>query len=327
MTTKEKQKLQRKAKLKKFLITSLHIVAYILSIAFIGLMIFGGVQSCQRTQKVTAESYSGNSQSQYKLNYESWNYESGYNIVPFSTLEDLNSSFGLSNGAVTESTLTYRYFTFPLSNGSQIFKNNDFFNVNYIKFTFYTLSDGDDNYWCFESLKFADNEGFFPYYELMSKKCDYDSESNLYSITTSNSLIYSDNVFYSIQGVDILFTQNILDLFSFNGAINYNAPWRLNTQVGFVVGSNDVWNAYDFVSLEGAFNGSVFMPIPSVTTVWFRVISLGDFYSNGQLFNNIFYMYIPISQSPISFSIFRRNHFIFKNKAFTWYIHVKNIVK
>lgn len=251
---------------KKLLATT--IVGWSLNFLLVLFLILASIFG-KKAQSVSAESYSPNNKYYYHLNYESWTPSGGYYDIPSSTLEYVMEDNGIDTSRQPSGTsvLQYKYLTYDLPIGTQVKVSSDnYINVNYIRYTFYTLRDGDnDVYWSLNNVKLASDESFNTTYDVISKHTlvagDYD-----YAVYTYKD-IYSTEEFYSINGNKYLYTITTLSSFVFNKAFNYNAP--LGTTIDGLYGDTS-WDS-------------------SGQNMRYKTYNVGYFLSNGQVYNQLKY--------------------------------------
>lgn len=286
-------KVAKRFKVKQYILKTIHIITYILSVLFLIVCIVCGVQSCNKPSSVSAESINSNN---IKYLY-SINLSSGSHSLTTQQRSDMLSSFGLDSGDVYWDYYEDDEFiiSYDIYDGELIYDDNepDKVNLKSLNYKFHVYDDGDDH------LYIQIIQGYFIYND--GDVLQFLEKTNTTKWNHPDFIITYINKFIGVYNGSYYFyaPSYTLDNFQFASQFNFNAPYRLNRSIGyFGVGDDynyDIWNKYsDFISLNGAFNGDLYSPIPDIHTIWFRYISLGDFVSNGRLFNRIFYFYVPV---------------------------------
>lgn len=257
---------ERKEKIKSFLLKTLHVICYILSIAFIGICVFSGVQSCQKTSKVSAEGLTANNNvsdflGSYIYSFKYLNEQ--YLQIPVADQQTLISDYSIIDLSVQyETQQGDKYLVVPLncyayqSNGNIVEAVCLEFKITCPLFT--------DGY-------------SYSYYSYRIERVYFRNGNNYYQTLIASSITSN---YYEVQNpfVALVFDIEPIDIepllyfyelsnqsnFIFNKNFNYNAPmgvtaqtpyyfkpgniegsgvsYYFNYNVGFFISNNEVFN-------------------------------------------------------------------------------------
>lgn len=227
------KKLNKKQKehIKKVFVKTINIFCYVCTGILAIILLVVCLQGCQakRLNSVSAESYDNNNKVYYHLVKENWTYSDGKYTLPSSLLYDLNEANDISNSSTSQSVLTYQYVKKELPLNTQLKVSNDYIDISYLQYTYCVLDndDSDVKWWCFQKLSVAQDESFYPSYDIIWKD-GYNADENYYYIDSRYLDIYSNDNFYSINGIDLLYSKGNLSSFVFNKDFNYNAPFGID---------------------------------------------------------------------------------------------------
>lgn len=274
-----KKNNERKEKIKSLLLKTLHVICYILSIAFIGICVFSGVQSCQKSNRVNAESsapirqllnVNNQSISDYLDEYDLYYFNLNNPTFSGSFMTDLLTDFGLPTEAVSTNVGTVRSFRFYFNSPSYVLNNsnNEIYSTSFINYDFAVYRSNDDNnirFWCLKLINFNYNDELF---QLTLNKNVADANDLTYT-TYDYTFLFSNSDVWNITSFYRFFKladKSDYSDFSFNQQFNYNAPMAVSVSSPYGAG------------VIGGVESSSFTTL-TYDTGWFL--------SNGQLFNQI----------------------------------------
>lgn len=245
MLMKKQEKQQQK--IKEVLLKILHIVSYVLSLAFIGLMILTGVQSCSKKDNSQHRLYRSselgllqqginNSLMNTDMYFYQCKYKTGDSVslaTQQGLLDYVNSDLSVYSSYSSRVGQFERAISFD-DLYIYSYNDSDFIGINRMDIVFDYYQDilghlGDRNLWYVRLYGFAIHLNNGDAYWTCEKhatdpdnyiyRFDY-SQTDNYSNGLYSSTIYQDNLFLNLM-YELATTSN----FMFNEKINYNAPF------------------------------------------------------------------------------------------------------
>lgn len=295
-----KEQIEKRRKIKQYLLRSLNIVCYILSALFIIVCIVVGVQSCGKKttnqnnivnkQNDTLMRLDGNAPSDYDYFYE-FNYEGTNTTIPLNVQDVLvkmvNTSYSVYNNVSGPSggfELTSLYFDdlYVFNYLDNSYDKVDHFNILISKYYPNSSSTNDVRYRLM---------GLHPYYynsdgsyagTYLAQRISAYYENDYYNITSTYNYhalrLYSSKSLLDNAFISLLFTENHPFDFTFNYSLNYYW-WVSNPS------QTSADNQLDIV------NSSVFL---NLTSYYDLYLNTGYFTSNERLYNRIVLRYAPL---------------------------------
>ena len=257
--TKEKKK-----QVKERILKVVHVVCYILSALFIGLMLLTGLQSCKSATGLSAEVISGTNDLRYQYKY-SGAYEMSLDIQQ--TISDGDIDI---NEPAPYSTSHIELLNYDVTGYISI--NGTLHEVNgyQLEYGVYWYGGTDENYYRLNAISFNYNNS---YYEITFKtETDEELGSTDNGYYAYNNVIFvTDQAITSVM-INTLFENTSDSNFVFNKAFNYNAPYSINVDNDYI-NKGTLMVGWEDIYISAYVRG--------------KYMDLPYFVSNGQIFNRV----------------------------------------
>lgn len=281
MTKIEKDK--RKQIIKDRLFKVLHTIAYILSVCFIGLCIFAGCQSCQKSSSVSAESETDKEFNLAIRKLNNIDLTDYYSLTARYTVGShtisLDDQIWLADGVVdlvyADSTGTatdyYQYIYTPSMHEqpSYLFYGHALHEIQNIVMRWYPYTISGTQGWKLYRLYSFDIYTYDDGSHYLCLKRPDTLDGYTYEFQSGDRLLLSQDL-YNVHGISYFYEKEEHTYFTFNDSFNYNAPMMLPY-------GNQLWQDS---SVSGTFEQN-----------FYSDLNVGWFYSNGFIFDTIRYTY------------------------------------